>query len=373
MKKRDIIYLDNGSTTRVYDEVVEEMNKYQLEDYGNPGSVNFFGDKASQELEIARKRIAEELGVKSEEIIFTSGATESNNLALLGTAEANKDKKRNKIIISKIEHSSIFGPAMELKKKGYSVKEINVDEDGLIDMNELEREIDEKTLIVSINHANNEIGVLQDLLKIGRICRKKNVLFHTDCAQSFGKVKIKAKDLNIDMLSACAHKIHGPKGVGLLFLRNGIQLNPLFFGGKQEKGLRPGTENVSGIIGFSKAFDKIGKADKRKIEELRDCLIEGLEKIGGKINGDKERRLYNNVSVCFSGRDADELVLKLSARGIMCSTKSACLSRQNYDNRVLKALGLNEKERKGSLRFVLSEFNTKREIDHVLKIIRNII
>ncbi|MDO8563487.1 MAG: cysteine desulfurase family protein [Nanoarchaeota archaeon] len=368
-----IIYLDNGSTTKVYPEVVNEMNKYLLIDYGNPGSPNKMGEEALNVINECRKKIASELGCKDKEIIFTSGATESNNLALYGIVNANKDKSKNKILISKIEHSSIYEPAMELRRRGYFVKEIGVDKNGLLDMDELEREVDDKTLLVSIVHGNNEIGVVQNLSKIGKICKKKRAIFHADCAQSLGKVRIKAKDFGIDILSACAHKIHGPKGVGLLFVREGIEIKPLMLGGGQEKGMRPGTENVAGIAGFTKALDIIGKSDKNKEKDLRDYFMEELERIGGKINGSKEERLYNNINVCFTEFDADEIVLKLSLKGVMCSSRSACLSKQIGENRVLSAIGLNEEQRKGSLRFVLSEFNTKKEIDYVVKMLSNII
>lgn len=373
MKKNKIIYLDNSSTTKVYDEVVKEMNKCFSVDYGNPGSANLLGENALMAINECRKKIAIELGCRAEEIIFTSGATESNNLALLGVVNANKDKKKNKIVISKIEHSSIYETAMELKKRGYNVKEIGVFRSGLLYMEELEREIDDKTLIVSIVHGNNEIGVLQNLSKIGKICKNKGVIFHTDCAQSFGKVKIKAKDFGIDLLSASGHKIHGPKGIGLLFVRTGVKISPLIFGGGQEKGMRSGTENVAGIVGFSKALDIIVKSDKEKVKDMRDYFIGELEKIGGRINGDKEKRLYNNINVCFSGKNADELVLKLSLRGIMCSARSACLNKNESENRTLKAIGLTNKEIKGSLRFVLSEFNTKKEIDYVVNVLSNLL
>ncbi|MEK6910697.1 MAG: cysteine desulfurase family protein [Nanoarchaeota archaeon] len=364
--KNKIIYLDNASTTKVYPEVVNEMNKYLLIDYGNPGSPNKMGEDALKVINECRKKIASELGCKDKEIIFTSGVTESNNLALYGIVNANKDKSKNKILISKIEHSSIYEPAMELKNKGYVVKEISVNTNGLLNIDELEKEVDDKTLIVSIIHGNNEIGVLQNLSKMGKLCKKKGVIFHADCAQSFGKVKIKAKDFGIDILSACAHKIHGPKGVGLLFIREGIEIKHLMLGGGQEKGMRPGTENVAGIAGFTKALEMIGKINKEKIKDLRDYFMEELEMIGGKINGSKEERLYNNVNVCFNGFDADEIVLKLSLKGVMCSSRSACLSKQVGENRVLSAIGLNEKDINGSLRFVLSEFNKKKDIDEVI-------
>ena len=365
-----IIYLDNSATTPVFKEVSAEIKKYLTAEYGNPSSEHELGEKAKLALNESRKKLASEIGAKPSEIVFTSGGTESNNLAIFGVSKANPQKK--KIIISCIEHSSIRKPALELKKHGHEIIEINVNKEGLLNLEELEKNIDEKTLLVSIIHCNNEIGVLQDLKKIGEICKKKNVLFHTDAVQSFGKEKINVHESKIDLLSASAHKIGGPKGVGFLFVREGINIKPLFYGGEQERGLRPGTENLSSIAGFAKALEIIKKYDFEKIRQLRDYFILELEKMGGKLNGSKEKRAWNNVNVSFPF-DAERAIIKLSQKGIYCSTKSACLSKQKEESHVLKSICLNKKEIQGSIRFGLFVNTKKIEIDCVLKEIKNLL
>ena len=365
-----IIYLDNSATTPVFKEVSAEIKKYLTAEYGNPSSEHELGEKAKLALNESRKKLALEIGAKPSEIIFTSGGTESNNLAIFGVSKANPQKK--KIILSCIEHSSIRKPALELKKHGYEIIEINVNKEGLLNLEELEKSIDEKTLLVSIIHCNNEIGVLQDLKKIGELCKKKNVLFHTDAVQSFGKEKINVHESKIDLLSASAHKIGGPKGVGFLFVREGINIKPLFYGGEQERGLRPGTENLSSIAGFAKALEIIKKYDFEKIRQLRDYFILELEKMGGKLNGSKEKRAWNNVNVSFPF-DAERAIIKLSQKGIYCSTKSACLSKQKEESHVLKSICLNKKEIQGSIRFGLFVNTKKTEIDCVLKEIKNLL
>ena len=363
--------MDNASTTRVYPEVVKEMSKYMLEEYGNPSSLNSLGEEAQKATENAKKIIATEIGCKGNEIIFTSGGTESNNLALIGLSKANPNRK--KIIISSIEHSSIYELCKEMSKYGYEIVEIPVNREGFIDFSKLEKEINENTLVVSIMHANNEIGTLQDISKIGNICRKKGVLFHTDAVQSFCKEKIDVNSMKIDLMSASGHKIGASKGIGFLYVREGTKIQPMIMGGSQELGIRPGTQNVPGIAGLSKAVSITQKVNKNKIKDLREYFISELEKIGGKINGSKIKRLTNNINVSFSGADNNEMLIKLSSKGIMCSTRSACTSKQNKENRILNNLGLSNKEIEGTLRFSLSEFNTKNEIDYVIKELKKII
>ena len=350
------IYLDNSSTTKVFPEVVKEMQRYYMDEYGNPSSPHQMGEDARKSIDKARKEIALELRVKAHEIIFNSGGTESNNMALNGLT-----KGRRKIIISAIEHSSVRETCSKLKEIGYEIVEIGVDREGFLNINKLENEIDEKTVLVSVMHGNNEIGVLQELRKIGEICRKRRVLFHTDAVQSFGKERINVRDMSIDMLSASAHKIGGPKGIGVLYLREGIELEPLIYGGGQEKGMRGGTENVPAIMGFAKALEIMKREDKEKVRKMRDRFISELEKLGGRINGSKEKRLWNNVNVSFPF-DAEIIVLKLSRRGIYCSTRSACLTKQKEESHVLKAIGLKEREMQGSLRFGLFVDTKKQEL-----------
>lgn len=368
MKK--IVYLDNSATTPVFKEVAEEIQNYLLKEYGNPSSEHELGERAQKVLTEARKNLSFEIGAKPHELIFTSGGTESNNLALFGISKANT--KKRKIIISSIEHSSVIKPAEELKKQGYKIELINVNKEGIIDFKDLENKIDKNTLLVSVIHGNNEIGVLQDLKKIGEICKKNDALFHTDAVQSFGKERINVREFHIDLLSASAHKIGGPKGVGFLFIKEDLNIKPLFYGGEQERELRPGTENVPCIAGFSKALETIKKYNFQKIKELRDFFIFELEKMGGKINGSKEKRLWNNINVSFPF-NAERALLKLSQKGIYCSTKSACLSKQKEESYVLKSIGLSKKEILGSLRFTLFVDTKEEDIKSLLKEIKSIL
>jgi len=365
MKK---IYLDSAATTKVSESVIKEMGKIYSEIYGNPSSLHEFGERAQKEMNKAREEISKYLECKAWEIVFTSGATESNNLAIKGLTEASPSKK--KIIVSPIEHPSIVEVCNYLKKKGYEIVEIGVNKEGKIDPARLEKELDKDTkniLLVSVMHANNEIGVIQDISVIGSLCRNRNIPFHTDAVQSFGKLDIDVKKMNVSLLSASAHKFGGPKGVGLLYVNEGVRLGPIIHGGGQEKDLRSGTENVPGIIGFAKSLGAIRKVNKKNIEKLRDRLISGLEKIGGKINGSKKDRLYNNVHVSFPDAEGESMVLFLSQKGIMCSTGSACSTKKQAESKTLRALGLNSKEIAGSLRFTLSEDITEGDIDRVVR------
>ncbi|MBX4196000.1 cysteine desulfurase [Candidatus Pacearchaeota archaeon] len=348
------IYLDTAASTSVKNEVVKVMERYFLHDYGNPSSPHSMGERARSAVEEARKSIAQEIGAKPWEIIFTSGATESNNLAILGL--------KKKTIISAIEHASVYEPARIL-----NAVQIPVNHEGLIDMKKLEQSL-HKGMLVSIIHTHNELGVMQDLREIGMLCKKKGALFHTDAVQSFGKAPLQVKTMGIDMLSASAHKIGGPKGIGLLYVREGVSLTPLMYGGGQERGLRSGTENVPGIVGFAAALKLMKKVDTRKIKNLRDYFMEQLEPLGGFINGSKEKRIYNNVHVSIP-LDAAKAVLYLSQKGIMCSTGSAC-DTKTEDKRALQALGINDTEIKSALRFTLNEDITKKDINYVIKILK---
>jgi len=362
MKK--IIYLDNAATTRVYPEVAEEMKKYLTEEYGNPSSIHSLGDRAAEAVKIAREKIAKEIGAKPWEIIFTSGGTEANNLAINGLGIANNKKK--KIIISSMEHPSVSELCKFLQNWGYKIAEIPVDKEGIVNIDKLEKEIDDETLLVSIMHVNNEIGTMQDIKRIGEICRQKRVYFHTDAVQSFGKLNIDVNNMKIDLLSASGHKIGGPKGIGFLYIREGVKISPIMIGGGQERGFRSGTENVAGIAGFAKALDLTKKVNKDKIIKLRYTLIFELEKICGKINGSKTKRIYNNVNISFPGIEGDTAVIYLSEKGIMCSTGSACKSKHLEQSKVLKAIGLNDKEISGSLRFTLNEDISEKDINYIV-------
>ena len=280
MKK--IIYLDNASTTQVRKEVVEVMNKVMLEDYGNPSSSHRLGEEAMKKINEVRGKIANEIGAKANEIIFTSGATEANNLVLNGVC--GMENSRKNIFISAIEHSSVYECAMNLKSRGYNIVEIPVNVDGIIDIDFMEKNIDENTLLVSVIHGNNEIGVLQDLNSIGKICKKNGTLFHSDCVQSFGKEKIRVRYWNLDFISASGHKIGASKGIGFLYVKEGLKLKPLFVGGGQEAGRRAGTENSPGIVGFGKALEIVKKEKWEDVRKIRDYFVKELIKLGGRIN-----------------------------------------------------------------------------------------
>jgi len=366
------LYFDNSATTPVREEVVKAMNKVMLVDYGNPSSAHALGDNAQKLMTSARTNLARAIGARTHEVYFTSGTTESNNWALQGLARAYPSKK--KIIISSIEHPSVREVCSYLKTKGYSIIEIPVNSEGFIDLNFLEKSIDSNTLIVSVIHANNIFGTVQNLKKIGDLCRRKNVLFHTDCAQSFGKMKILVHDWNIDLLSASAHKIDGPKGIGLLYARDGVKIFPLIYGGGQEKGLRSGTENVQGIVGFAKACEVSLKNDWNKVMKIRDLLINNLIDLGSVVQGVwGEKRLPNNIFVTLSGHDAEELMHKLSVRGIYVSMGSACDSKKEKEDYALQAIGLSSADIKSSLRISLPFDVTKRDVEYFVKVLKSLL
>lgn len=358
------LYLDAAATTPVFPSVVQAMKPLLTERYGNPSSPHALGEEALKTLTHARTLLAKEINARPHELIFTSSSTESNNLALFGLAH---NAKKKKIIMSAMEHASIRAPCDYLRSFGYTITTIPVNSEGFVDLARLEKEIDEHTLVVSVMHANNIIGTLQDIASIGALCRKKGVVFHTDAAQSFGKLKIDVRTMQIDLLSASAHKIGGPKGIGLLYVREGLSLGPVQFGGGQERGVRSGTENVAGAVGFSKALEEVKKKDWTKIARSRDILMHELEKRGGRINGSRIYRLANNVHVSFPGMDADMLVTRLSHKGIYVSTGSACESRGEKDDHVLRALGLGKKEIEGSIRISLWTAPLPKDIERIIR------
>ena len=335
------VYLDNAATTKVDKEVLKEMQPYFNEKYGNASSLHSFGREAKEALEKSREVIARSINALTEEIIFTSGGTESNNIALKGLFFNNKEK--NHIITSKIEHDAIFETCKFLEKNGAKVTYLNVDRSGLIDFEQLKKEINEKTLLVSIMHANNEIGTIQDIEKIGKLCREKKVLFHTDAVQSYCKEKIDVKKQNIDLMSLSAHKIYGPKGVGALYIRKELRnkIGVFLHGGGHEFGLRSGTENIAGIVGMTKAVEVCQKNfNNKEINALRDKLIKEVLKIPETfLNGHTEKRLSNNANFIFKAIEGESLVLMLDEKGIAASTGSACSSKSLEPSHVLLALG----------------------------------
>ena len=365
------LYFDTSATTCVYPEVVKVMNEIMLAEYGNASSLHALGDRSSKFLINSRANIARALGARTHEIFFTSGTTESNNWVFSGLAHNNSDKK--KILISSIEHPSIRETANLFKNWGYTIVEIPINSEGFVDIDFIEREIDSSTLFVSVMHVNNIFGTIQNLKKIGDICKRNGVLFHTDCAQSFGKLKILAHDWNIDLLSASAHKISGPKGVGLLYVREGVKFSPLIYGGGQERGLGSGTENVPGIVGFAKAVEISLKEDWNKVSETRDYIIAELENLDCKLIGARENRLCNNIFVTFPGIDAERLLYQLSEKKIYVSTGSACDSKKQVEDTALKAIGLSAKDMKSSLRISLPVDVTRKDADYFLKVLKELI
>jgi cysteine desulfurase len=358
------IYLDDTATTKVDEIVLEAMKPFFLEEYGNPSSLHEMGERAAKGMNDARSKLANEIGAKAHEIIFTSSATESNNVALRALAKT-KPHTKPKLIVSKIEHPSVYEVAQYLKNQGYELVEISVDKSGRINLEELGREIDDKTYLVSVIHANNIIGSVQDLKSIGKLCKSKDVLFHTDATQSFGKLDIDVGKMGISMLSSSAHKIGGPKGVGLLYIQEGTELNPWLYGGGQEKGIRSGTENVPGIVGFAKALELVRKEDADKIKEINMKLTGGLAEIGGSINSSISG-LPNIINVSFSKIDGETLVYRLSGRGIYVSAGSACDSKKDKDDRVLKSISLSEDLIKGSIRITIGKDFKSSDVNYVV-------
>lgn len=372
MKK---IYLDNGATTKTAPEVIEEMNKYHSQIYGNASSLHELGREARMAIDDARRFIAKSIGAKETEIIFTSGGTESNNLAIKGTAFAKKEKGKH-IITTKIEHDCVLNSCKWLEKQGFEVTYLDVDKEGFVNPEELEKAIRKDTILVSIIHGNNEIGTIQDLTQLGKICKKHDVYFHTDACQSYTKTEVNVKKQNLDLVTLNAHKIHGPKGVGVLYVKKGTKITPLSHGGGHEFNLRSGTENVPGIIGFAKSA-KLG-LDKKHVNhmnKLRDKLIKGLLEIPDTLlNGPKgEKRLCNNVNIIFKYVEGESIGTHLDSEGICSSTGSACSSKSLEPSHVLIAIGRKHEDAHGSIRLTLSRYTTEEEIEKTLEVMPKII
>lgn len=372
-----MIYLDNAATTKTDEEVVKEMLPYFTENYGNASSVYEFGSKSKLAVTKAREKIAEVLNAKPEEIYFTAGGSESDNWALKATAEAYRNKGKH-IITSKIEHHAILHTCQYLEREGYDITYLDVDERGVIDLGELERAIRPDTILISVMFANNEIGTLEPVEKIGEIAREHGVLFHTDAVQAFGQVPIDVEKLHIDMLSASGHKLNGPKGIGFLYIRKGIKMGSFIHGGAQERKRRAGTENIPGIVGLGKAVeiavDTMEERAKRE-SELRDYLIERVlkEVPYSRLNGPRDNRLPNNVSFCFQFIEGESLLIMLDMKGICASSGSACTSGSLDPSHVLLAIGLPHEIAHGSLRLTLGKETTKEDIDATIEAIKEIV
>ena len=371
------IYLDHAATTPTHPEVVKAMLPFFSDAFGNPSSIYSYGQEAKGALEEARTRVAEFIGARSEEIVFTSGGTEADNYALKGIAYAN-EHKGNHVITTPIEHHAVLEAGKSLEKNGIRITCLPVDKYGLVDPDDVKKAITAKTILISVMHANNEVGTIEPVAEIGEIAREAGVYFHTDAVQTVGHIPVNVDKLKVDLLSISGHKLYGPKGVGALYVRKGTKLVPLLHGGEHEKRHRAGTENVPGIVGLGKAVQlagqEMGKEAKRLVY-LRDKLIKGLEKKIDRVrlNGHPTKRLPNNVNVSVDFVEGESMILNLDLEGICASTGSACTSSSLEPSHVLLALGLPPEQAHGSLRFTLGRENTKEDVERVLEVLPGIV
>ncbi|ACA55171.1 cysteine desulfurase NifS [Clostridium botulinum] len=373
------VYMDYAATTYTKPEVLEEMLPFFTENFGNPSSLYSFSDKTKKAVNLARERVSKALNAEKNEIFFTSGGSEADNWAIKGIAYANK-KKGNHIITTKIEHHAILHTAQFLEKEGFKVTYLPVDEEGFVSVEDIKNAITDETILVSVMFANNEIGTIEPIKEIGKLCKEKNIYFHTDAVQAIGHVDIDVKDMNIDLLSMSAHKFYGPKGTGVLYIKNGVKIQNLIHGGGQERGKRASTENTAGIVGLGKAIELAMEnmpEENKKLSNLRGRLIRGIEERipEVKLNGPKDmsRRLPNNVNFSFIGIEGETLLLDLDMNGIFGSTGSACASASLDPSHVLLSIGLPHETAHGSLRLSLGAKNTEEDIDYVLEVLPKII
>lgn len=373
----DKIYLDNAATTQTRPEVVEAMLPYFSEKYGNPSSIYEFASQNKRAVDEARETISKAIGADISEIYFTGSGTEADNWAIKATAEQYQSKG-NHIITSKIEHHAVLHTCQHLEKKGFDVTYIDVDEDGIIKLDQLKRAIRPSTILISIMFANNEIGTIQPIKEIGEIAKDHNILFHTDAVQAFGQLEIDVEDMGIDMLSASGHKLHGPKGIGFLYIKKGVRIRSFIHGGAQERQRRAGTENVPAIVGFAKAveiaMDNMEERNSKQIK-LRDYFIKKIlnEVPYSRLNGDSNKRLPNNANISFEFIEGESLLILLDMNNICASSGSACTSGSLDPSHVLLAIGLPHEIAHGSLRITLSEYNTKEEIDYTVDKIKEVV
>lgn len=369
-----VIYLDNAATTKTAPEVVEAMLPYFTEHFGNPSSIYSLGSQSKRAVTESREVIAEVLGCKTNEIYFTAGGSEADNWAIKAAAEAYASKGKH-IITSKIEHHAVLHTCEYLEKNGYEVTYLNVDENGVVDLEQLKRAIRPDTILISVMFANNEIGTIQPIKEIGEIAKEHKIVFHTDAVQAFGQMPINVDEYHIDMLSASGHKLNGPKGIGFLYIRTGLKLRSFIHGGQQERGRRAGTENVTGIVGLGAAVKRayaIMEEKTAKEIELRDYFIEKLENEVEHcwLNGHREQRLANNVHFGFEFVEGESLLIKLDMAGVCASSGSACTSGSLDPSHVLLAIGLPHERAHGSLRLTLSEETTKEDVDYTVSVIK---
>ena len=370
-----MIYLDNAASTPVHEQVLHEMIPFLQDQFGNPSSIHRYGRFAQRAIQNARKQIAHLINSEPNEILLTSGGTESNNTALFGLAHA---AKGNHIVTSSIEHEAILEPCKKLEKEGFEITYIPVDDSGLVNSKDIEKSITPETCLVSIMFANNEVGTIQPIQEISKICHDKQIVFHTDAVQAVGKVKLDVKELGIDMLSISSHKINGPKGVGALYIKKGIKIIPFIFGGGQENGMRSGTENVASIVGFGKACQLAQDNMKQNILHLQNIRNNLIAKVMKEIplvtlNGHSDQRIANNAHFTFLGVNGEDLIIKLDENGIAASTGSACSVRVQKESHVLKAMGFSHDQIAGSLRLTVGISNTDSEIEKTVEILKKVV
>ena len=379
-----MIYLDNAASTAVHPEVVKEMMPYFDIQYGNPSSIHQFGRKAKNAIQKARKQVAALIGAESDEILFTSGGTESNNTILYGAPKrhemthVNFKLENNHIITSSIEHEAVLKPCKKLEEMGLKITYIPVDEYGIVDYNDVANSITENTVLVSIMLANNEVGTIQPIKEISEICKKYQIPLHTDAVQAVGKVPINVKELGVGALSVSSHKINGPKGIGALFIKKGLRVSPQILGGGQENGMRSGTENVASIVGFGKACEIAKKRLNENISHFQTLHSTMLSKVikeipHVKLNGHSEKRIFNNIHLTFLGVNGEDLIIKLDEHGIAASTGSACSMHTQKASHVLKAMGFNHEQITGSLRMSFGYLNTLDEVDQTTDVLKKVV
>jgi len=374
MKK---IYLDYAATTPTHPEVVKEMLPYFNQIYGNPSSIYQIAQQAKGAVGEAREKVAKLINAKPEEIIFTSGGTEADNMAIKGIAFANKNRG-NHIVTSKIEHHAVLNTCKWLEKQGFKVTYISVDKYGMVDLDELKKSLTDKTILISIMHANNEVGTIEPILEIAKIAKEKGIYFHTDAVQTVGKIPIDVKKIGVDLLSLSSHKLYGPKGVGALYIRKGVKISPLIHGGHHERNKRAGTENVPGIVGLGKACEIAAKEmsnEGKRLKRLRDKLYKGLnERIDEMpLNGHPQNRLPGNLNICVKYVEGESMLINLDLEGICASSGSACTSGSLEPSHVLLAMGIPPEVAHGSLRFSLGRETKEEDIDRVIKVLPPIV
>jgi len=374
-----LIYLDNAASTAVHPEVVKEMMPYFDIQYGNPSSIHQFGRKAKNAIQKARKQVAALIGAEPDEILFTSGGTESNNTILYGIPKLQGSHlDQNHIITSSIEHEAILQPCKEFENIGIKITYLPVDERGIVDPNDIANSINSQTVLVSIMLANNEVGTIQPIKEISEICKKYQIPLHTDAVQAVGKVPINVKELGVDALSVSSHKINGPKGIGALFIKKGLRVDPRILGGGQENGMRSGTENVASIVGFGKACEIAKERLNENIshfETLHSSMLSRVVKEIShvKLNGHPEKRIFNNIHLTFLGVNGEDLIIKMDELGIAASTGSACSVHTQKASHVLKAMGFNHEQITGSLRISFGYMNTLDEVDQTVEVLKKVV